>query len=74
VARYESRVGDNHHHVVSVVRSDRRCRLRGGQHAVPNGINNHGFVIDEAEVTYWACAPTVQTRKVSDPPAWKMSV
>ncbi|MFF1823697.1 Fur family transcriptional regulator [Kribbella sp. NPDC058245] len=61
VARYESRVGDNHHHVV--------CRTCGaiadvdcavGHAPCLTASNDHGFVIDEAEVIYWglcaACA------------------
>ncbi len=58
VARYESRVGDNHHHVV--------CRSCGtiadvdcAVDATPclNASDGHGFVIDEAEVTYWGLCP-----------------
>jgi Fur family ferric uptake transcriptional regulator len=58
-ARYEARVGDNHHHFV--------CRLCGttidvdcatgvapclAPHALPRG-----FDVDEAEVTYWGTCP-----------------
>ena len=62
VARYESRVGDNHHHVV--------CRSCGAiadvdcaVGAVPCLIasDTHGFVIDEAEVTYWGLCPDCST-------------
>ena len=62
VARYEARVADNHHHVV--------CRSCGAIADVDCAVEStpcltasedHGFVIDEAEVTYWglcpACAP-----------------
>lgn len=54
VARYESRVGDNHHHVV--------CRSCGfvadvdcavGTTPCLTASDDHGFAIDEAEVTYW---------------------
>jgi Fur family transcriptional regulator, stress-responsive regulator len=54
VARYESRVGDNHHHVV--------CRACGcladvdcavGTTPCLTASDDHGFAIDEAEVTYW---------------------
>jgi Fur family transcriptional regulator, stress-responsive regulator len=58
VARYESRVGDNHHHVV--------CRCCGaiadvdcavGHAPCLHASDDHGFVIDEAEVIYWGlCA------------------
>ncbi len=63
VARYELRVGDNHHHVV--------CRSCGavadvdcavGVRPCLDASDTHGFVIDEAEVTYWglcsSCATT----------------
>ena len=54
VARYEARVGDNHHHVV--------CRSCGtiadvdcavGEAPCLIASEDRGFVIDEAEVTYW---------------------
>ncbi len=61
VARYEARVGDNHHHVV--------CRSCGAVADVDCAVgdapcltasNDSGYVIDEAEVVYWgrcsACA------------------
>ena len=61
-ARYEARVGDNHHHVV--------CRSCGAIADVDCAVGNtpclepsddHGFVIDEAEVTYWALCPECVT-------------
>ncbi|QEC47076.1 transcriptional repressor [Baekduia soli] len=54
VARYESRVGDNHHHVV--------CRSCGaiadvdcaaGTSPCLTVTDGHGYTIDEAEVIYW---------------------
>ncbi len=54
VARYEARVGDNHHHLV--------CRSCGtiadvdcavGPAPCLTASDDRGFVIDEAEVTYW---------------------
>jgi Fur family ferric uptake transcriptional regulator len=54
VARYESRVGDNHHHLV--------CRSCGaiadvdcavGTAPCLTAADNHDFAIDEAEVIYW---------------------
>lgn len=62
-ARYEARVGDNHHHVV--------CRLCGtvadvdcatGSAPCLNASNDAGFLIDEAEVTYWGLCPACQRR------------
>ena len=72
VARYESRVGDNHHHVV--------CRSCGGISDVDCAVgeapcltasDDRGYSIDEAEVIYWglcpACsAPPVQLHEVPD--------
>ncbi len=58
VARYESRVGDNHHHVV--------CRSCGAisdvdcaEGAAPclSAADDHGYEIDEAEVIYWGSCP-----------------
>lgn len=54
VARYESRVGDNHHHVVCRscgVVADVDCAV--GTTPCLNASEDHGFAIDEAEVTYW---------------------
>jgi Fur family transcriptional regulator, stress-responsive regulator len=57
-ARYEARVGDNHHHVV--------CRWCGaiadvdcatGEAPCLTASNDHGFRIDEAEVIYWGLCP-----------------
>jgi Fur family transcriptional regulator, stress-responsive regulator len=59
VARYESRVGDNHHHVV--------CRSCGaiadvdcavGDTPCLSAAEDHGFSIDEAEVVYWGTCQT----------------
>ncbi len=59
VARYELRVGDNHHHAV--------CRSCGaiadvdcavGQTPCLTADNDQGFVLDEAEVIYWGRCPT----------------
>ena len=58
VARYESRVGDNHHHVV--------CRSCGSIADVDCAVgdtpcliasDDHGYTIDEAEVLYWGRCP-----------------
>jgi Fur family transcriptional regulator, stress-responsive regulator len=54
VARYESRVGDNHHHVVCRscgVIADIDCAEGAAPCLTPS--DDHGFVIDEAEVIYW---------------------
>jgi Fe2+ or Zn2+ uptake regulation protein len=58
VARYEARVGDNHHHVV--------CRSCGAVADVDCAVGaspcltaseNHGYMIEEAEVIYWGLCP-----------------
>ena len=62
VARYESRVGDNHHHLL--------CRSCGAIADVDCAVgltpcltasDAHDFVIDEAEVIYWGLCPTCST-------------
>ncbi len=62
VARYEARVGDNHHHVV--------CRSCGaiadvdcavGEAPCLTAQETHGFVLDEAEVIYWGRCPSCLT-------------
>jgi Fur family transcriptional regulator, stress-responsive regulator len=62
-ARYESRVADNHHHVV--------CRSCGaiadvdcavGHAPCLNPSHDHDFVVDEAEVIYWGTCPDCATQ------------
>jgi len=63
VARYESRVGDNHHHVVCRscgVMADVDCAI--GAAPCLTASDDHGFVIDEAEVIHWGLCPTCLTR------------
>jgi Fur family ferric uptake transcriptional regulator len=58
VARYESRVGDNHHHVVCRTCgaiADVDCAL--GDTPCLTASDAGGFVIDEAEVIYWGTCP-----------------
>jgi Fur family ferric uptake transcriptional regulator len=58
VARYEARVGDNHHHVVCRscgVIADVDCAV--GYIPCLTAADDAGFEIDEAEITYWGlCA------------------
>jgi Fe2+ or Zn2+ uptake regulation protein len=62
LARYESRVADNHHHVVC-----RSCGAIGdvdcavGDTPCLTASNDHGFTIDEAEVVYWGLCPDCST-------------
>jgi Fur family ferric uptake transcriptional regulator len=58
VARYESRVADNHHHVVCRscgVIADVDCAV--GTTPCLTASDDHGFAISEAEVTYWGLCP-----------------
>ncbi|GAB1513200.1 Fur family transcriptional regulator [Actinophytocola sp. KF-1] len=57
-ARYESRVGDNHHHVVCRscgAIADVECAV--GHAPCLTAADDHGFVVDEAEVVYWGTCP-----------------
>ncbi|WP_237572088.1 Fur family transcriptional regulator [Mycolicibacterium lacusdiani] len=58
LARYETRVGDNHHHVVCRscgVIADVDCAV--GDAPCLTASDDQGFVIDEAEVIYWGLCP-----------------
>ncbi len=66
VARYEVRVGDNHHHVV--------CRSCGaiadvdcavGHAPCLTASDDHGFVIEQAEVVYWGTCPDCSTTRIA---------
>ncbi len=68
VARYESRVADNHHHLV--------CRTCGavadvdcavGDTPCLTAADDHGFAIDEAEVIYWGLCPDCTTSTSTSP-------
>jgi Fur family transcriptional regulator, stress-responsive regulator len=57
-ARFEGRVGDNHHHVVCRscgVAADVDCAV--GQAPCLTASDGHGFSIDEAQVIYWGLCP-----------------
>jgi Fe2+ or Zn2+ uptake regulation protein len=65
-ARFEGRVGDNHHHIV--------CRSCGavadvdcatGQAPCLTASDDHGFLIDEAEVIYWGLCPACADARAS---------
>ena len=63
VARYELRVGDNHHHVVCrscCAVADVDCAV--GVRPCLDASDTRGFVIDEAEVTYWGTCPDCTAR------------
>ncbi len=57
-ARYEARVGDNHHHVVCRrcgKAADVDCAIGQAPCLIPS--DDHGFAIDEAEVIFWGTCP-----------------
>jgi len=61
VALYELRVNDNHHHVVCRICStvqDVDCAVGHRPCLTPS--QTHGFLLDEAEVTYWGICPNCQ--------------
>jgi Fur family ferric uptake transcriptional regulator len=63
VARYESRLADNHHHLVcrscgAIV--DVECAV--GVTPCLTASEDHGFAIDEAEVVYWGLCPDCSTK------------
>ena len=66
-ARFEDRVGDNHHHLI--------CRSCGktvdvdcatGEAPCLNAVSDSGFHIDEAEVIYWGTCPNCQTNNLKN--------
>ncbi len=65
-ARYEDRVGDNHHHLICRgcgVMVDIDCAV--GAMPCLTADDDHGFAIDEAEVIYWGHCPSC--RKATRP-------
>lgn len=61
-ARYEARVGDNHHHLVCrtcAAMSDVDCAA--GASPCLTAADDAGFAIDEAEVVYWGLCPACQS-------------
>ncbi|MFY9921370.1 MAG: Fur family transcriptional regulator [Mycobacterium sp.] len=70
VARYESRVGDNHHHVVCRscgVIADVDCAVGDAPCLAASDDDGSlaGFAIDEAEVIYWGLCPDCTSAQVS---------
>jgi Fe2+ or Zn2+ uptake regulation protein len=67
-ARYENRVGDNHHHLIC-----RGCRTMfdidcaTGEVPCLTADDDHGFEIDEAEVIYWGRCPSCRKAAKSAP-------
>lgn len=69
LARYEARVGDNHHHVVC-----RRCGSVAdvdcavGHAPCLTASNDHGYAVDEADVLYWGVCPDCSTDHPAEDP------
>ncbi|MFN8066297.1 MAG: Fur family transcriptional regulator [Vicinamibacterales bacterium] len=77
-ARYEDRVGDNHHHLI--------CRICGrvvdvecavGSAPCLSAADSRGYEIDEAEVAYWGrcpdCIAQARTATAPSPPARRLA-
>ena len=65
-ARFEGRLGDNHHHVVCRscgVVADVDCAV--GEAPCLTASDDHGFAIDEAEVVYWGLCPDCMALQTS---------
>jgi Fur family ferric uptake transcriptional regulator len=61
-ARYEARVGDDHHHLVCRgcgLTVDVDCAHAEAPCVAPSAA--HGFAVDEAEVTFWGLCPACRT-------------
>ena len=68
-ARFEGRVGDNHHHLVcrscgAVVDVD--CAV--GHAPCLTASDDRGFSIDEAEVIYWGLCPDCSPQRLTSAP------
>jgi Fur family ferric uptake transcriptional regulator len=67
-ARYENRVGDNHHHLIC-----RSCRTMFDVDCAVGDVpcltadDNHGFEVDEAEVIYWGRCPDCRSAAHPEP-------
>ena len=62
-ARFEARVGDNHHHVICRAcgrTTDVDCAV--GAAPCLTAADDSGYVIDEAEVIYWGQCPDCASR------------
>jgi Fe2+ or Zn2+ uptake regulation protein len=64
-ARYERRVGDNHHHVVCTdcgAVSDVECAVGHAPCLTPSSAS--GFTVTTAEVTFWGLCPDCQSSQL----------
>jgi Fe2+ or Zn2+ uptake regulation protein len=68
-ARFENRVGDNHHHLICRtcgVMVDVDCAV--GSAPCLSAANDNGYAIDEAEVVYWGRCPDCQAQSEAPAP------
>ncbi len=66
-ARFERRVGDNHHHVVCRAcgrTDDVDCAVGAAPCLTPS--DNRGFTVDEAEVVFWGLCPGCESGRPED--------
>jgi len=67
-ARYEDRVGDNHHHLICRgcgTTFDVNCAIGAAPCLVAD--DDHGFEVDEAEVIYWGRCPSCRKAAAAGP-------
>ena len=67
--RYEVRVGDNHHHIVCRhcgATTDVDCAI--GRRPCLTPAETGGYVLDEAEVTFWGLCPECQSSRSGSGP------
>jgi Fe2+ or Zn2+ uptake regulation protein len=68
-ARYEARVGDNHHHIVCRrcgLTADVDCAVGAAPCLEPSA--DHGFIVHAAEVIFWGLCPQCQQEPQTSEP------
>jgi len=73
-ARYEARVGDNHHHIVCRqcgTIADVDCAIGEAPCLEPSA--SHGFAVQEAEVIFWGLCPQCQQDTLVEEPKEELS-
>jgi Fur family ferric uptake transcriptional regulator len=68
-ARFEARVGDNHHHIVCRrcgMTADVDCAVGAAPCLEPSA--DHGFIVQEAEVIFWGLCPRCQQENLPNQP------
>lgn len=70
LARFEARVGDNHHHIICRscgAIADVDCTLGRAPCLTPS--ESHGYAVEEAEVIYWGTCPDCSAAQSLQPRA-----